>query len=122
MRFTNRIIGFLLVAALSVLGGAQAGRAGAHDARAIEICAEDAVIIIHVDAEGRQVPAAPVCDCAACGHCTLPALALPPTAPGPMAAPRLARRMGAMPAPRVPAPVRPAARLARGPPAPKAMI
>ena len=55
MSFTNRIIGFLLVAALSVLGGAQAGRAGAHDARAIEICAEDAVIIIHVDAEGRQV-------------------------------------------------------------------
>ena len=121
MRFTNRIVAFLLIAAISVLAGGQAGRAGVHDAHAIEICAESAVIIIYVDAQGREVPATPACDCAACGHCTMPGVALLPQPAAAPAAARLFRRVGVVPVVQTSVPARMVAHQARGPPAPKAM-
>ena len=121
MNLANRLVVLLLVAVTFVVAGTQPGRAGAHGARAVEICAGDSITIIHVDAQGRQVPAAPLCDCAACKHCAMPALALLPVAAQAARASGPARRM----APQIPAFGLPHAHRvawqARGPPAPKAM-
>ena len=112
---------FLLAAAILVAASMGGGAARAHDLRMIEICAGDSVTIIHVDAEGRQVPAAPVCGCDACKHCGASAIAVLPSAPATASTPRLmhpvatlyrafdlTRREWSL-------------RQARGPPAPKAM-
>lgn len=121
MNVANRLMLLLLVCAMSLVAGAQQGMAAPHGGRAIEICAEDSVTLIYVDADGQQLPAEPICDCAACQHCCVPALALLPGAPD----------LGTGLRPASPADFKPAsfglklshrtARLARGPPAPKAM-
>ncbi|NHF74104.1 hypothetical protein [Paracoccus xiamenensis] len=121
MRFANRLLVFVLIAAISILTGGQAGRAGVHDARAIEICAENAITIIYVDAQGRQVPSAPICDCAACKHCAVPALALLPMVATVASLSRHAHPHLATP--KVFSPLRTpwSHQLARGPPPPKGM-
>lgn len=121
MKIANRLVVFLLIAAMSLVAGGQSGRAGTHDARAIEICAEESIAIIYVDAEGREVPAAPICDCAACKHCAVPALALLPTAPDAAATPHGAHPVATASRSFDLRRAEWSARQARGPPAPKAM-
>lgn len=121
MNVANRLVVLLLVCAMSLVAGAQQGMAAPHGGRAIEICAEDSVTLIYVDADGQQVPAEPICDCAACHHCCVPALALLPGSPAIFAVLRPAGPADFNPTPFGPTPVHRTARLARGPPAPKAM-
>lgn len=69
MNVANRILVFLLVAAISVAGAAQAADATVHGAHAIELCDNGQVTIILVNDNGE--PVAP-CDCAACPDCAMP--------------------------------------------------
>ena len=69
MIVANRILIFLLVAAISIAGAAQAADATAHGAHAIELCDNGQVTVILVDDNGE--PVSP-CDCAACPDCAMP--------------------------------------------------
>lgn len=69
MKVANRILIFLLVAAISVAGAAQAADARVHDTHAIELCDNGKVTVILVDDSGE--PVSP-CDCAACPDCAMP--------------------------------------------------
>ena len=121
MNWAHRILTYLLIAAMSVIAGGRAD-AAPPGAQMIEICAEDSIQIIYIDADGQPVPADPICDCAACQHCAVPGMALLPGAPATGRQPQRAHRVNFKPMMFGLAHLHPAACLARGPPAPKAMI
>lgn len=80
MALAIRFLWLMLVVSLATFPAASAEANMYRDAIAVEICHEGQSEIVYVDADGRQLPEKPLCDCAGCGYCTLvTAVPLSPT-------------------------------------------